>query len=429
MLTFWQNTIKHLFYSCFPTFAVTMRIHWNILFSLLAYSTVLCAQNPIVTEKFDQLYIGENFDSSNSYWTTLSNNDNLLIVQEGEYIMHRKSSVSPYAVMANFNLELDGYRLVTSIKLDKSSAQDGSIGVIFMAQPDGKGGFVFEINKNHDYRLRQITGSSYRYMTGTPKELGWVKNEVIKGLNLPNLVEIRTAEKKYDLFVNNSLLTSFEVLEYKTGGIGFIIGPASKGKADFLYLFTNEKAKHPSENPEAEQEKKPASPETDIISLAESIINLKTQINKLQEENDDLKGIVAALKSGEKEQQATKQSFDKQIKNLDGQLKKASLSFDSLMKVNTDLMKYKELVKGNDNGDLVINLSKNLKNEKLLNDDLKKTNKTLVDSINNMKLQLNQQKLKPASSTIFKPSEKTNGALPKDSLLKKKEEFSLPKEN
>ena len=38
------------------------------------------------------------------------------------------------------------------------------------------------------------------------------------------------------------------------------------------------------------------------------------------------------------------------------------------MKVNTDLLKYKEMVKGNDNGDLVINLSKNLKNEKLLNE-------------------------------------------------------------
>ena len=406
-----------------------MRIHWNILFSLLAYSTVLCAQNPIVTEKFDQLYIGENFDSSNSYWTTLSNNDNLLIVQEGEYIMHRKSSVSPYAVMANFNLELDGYRLVTSIKLDKSSAQDGSIGVIFMAQPDGKGGFVFEINKNHDYRLRQITGSSYRYMTGTPKDLGWVKNEVIKGLNLPNLVEIRIAEKKYDLFVNNSLLTSFEVLEYKTGGIGFIIGPASKGKADFLYLFTNEKAKQPSENSVAEQEHKTTSPETDIISLAESIITLKTQLNKLQEENDDLKGIVAALKSGEKEQQATKQTFDKQIKNLEGQLKKASITFDSLMKVNTDLMKYKEMVKGNDNGDLVINLSKNLKNEKLLNDELNKSNKSLADSIVVLKNQIKVINLKNPEYIINKLNEKDFPVNKKETNPKKKEEFSLPKEN
>ena len=66
---------------------------------------------------------------------------------------------------------------------------------------------------------------------------------------------------------------------------------------------------------------------------------------------------------------------------MEGQLKNASFSFDSLMKVNNDLMKYKEMVKGNDNGDLVINLSKNLKNEKLVNDDLRIKNKLLTDSI------------------------------------------------
>ena len=254
------------------------------LIIFLIVTTASWSQTPVVTEKFNQLFIGENFDSSNSYWSTLSNNDNLLIVQEGEYIMHRKASFSPYAVMANLNIDFGAYRLVTSIKLDKTSAPGGSIGVIFMAQPDGKGGFIFEINKDQKYRLRQITGANYRYLTGIPKELGWVKSDVIKGLNLPNLVEIRTAEKKYDLFVNNTLMVSFDALEYKTGSIGFIIGPASKGKADFLYLFTNANAKEPADSTSGEASKL-SIPETDVISLAESIITLKTQLNKLQEEN------------------------------------------------------------------------------------------------------------------------------------------------
>lgn len=394
-----------------------------ILFLMLSVFSVSKAQTPIVTEKFDQLYIGENFDSSSSYWTTLSNADNLLIVQEGEYIMHRKASFSPYAVMANFNVDLDAYRLVTSIKLDKTSAPDGSIGIIFMAQSDGKGGFIFEINKDQKYRLRQITGHAYQYISGTAKDAGWVQSEVLKGLNLPNLVEVRTANKKYDLFVNNSLLISFESPEYKTGGIGFIIGPSSKGKADFLYLFTNEKAKSLTDSTNVDN--KPSSPETDVIALAESIISLKTEINKLQEQNEDLRGTVSSMKAGQKEMELTKNSYDARIKVLESQVKNVTHSFDSLMKVKNDLMKYKEMVQGNDNGDLVINLSKNLKNEKIINDELRKTNKQLTDSIMQLKNQLKESKNKTTVTPVVKQQEATK----KDSLIKPKETFTLPKEN
>src|SRR6187551_1683881 len=113
---------------------------YSICFFLLFCASAF-SQNALVKDKFDQLYIGENFDSSNSYWSTVSNLENLLIVQEGEYIMQRKSTVSPYAVMAAFPAELGAFRLITSLKLDKTSAPDGSIGFIFMAQHDGKGGF------------------------------------------------------------------------------------------------------------------------------------------------------------------------------------------------------------------------------------------------------------------------------------------------
>ena len=394
------------------------------LFILLFISSVLKAQSATVTEKYDQLFIGENFDSSNSYWTTLSNTDNLLIVQEGEYIMQRKASYSPYAVMANFKVELGAYRLVTSLKLDKTSAPEGSIGIIFMAQPEGKGGFIFEINKDQKYRLRRITGNNYQYISGLSKEFGWVRNDVVKGLNLPNLVEVRTADKKYDLFVNNSLLVSFEEIEYKMGDIGFIIGPASKGKADFLYLFTNQKAKEVQDGSTLEANTA-SSPESDIIALAESIITLKTQMNKLQEENDDLKGMIASMKAGKKEQELSKFNYEKQIRSLEVQIKKASFSFDSLIKINIELGKYKEMVKGNDNGDLVINLSKNLKNEKLVNDELRKTNKTLVDSIQLLKTQLKDAK----SKTLLNSSNRNKETIRNDTLIKPKDAFILPKEN
>ncbi|MEP7264656.1 MAG: hypothetical protein ABI772_09160 [Bacteroidota bacterium] len=411
------------------------------LFLLISYLLIIStgyAQKPTVTDKFDQLFIGENFDSSNSYWSTISNLDNLLIVQEGEYIMQRKATFSPYAVMAAFPTELSEFRLVASLKLDKATAADGSIGLIFMAQADGKGGFIFEINRDQKYRLRQITNNSYRYLTGNAQDGGWLKDDALKGLNLPNLIEIRTARKKYDLFINNRLLMNFEELEYKSGGVGFIIGPGSKGKADFIYIF-NKAGNEALEEPNVSAETS-SNPETDIIALAESIISLKTQINKLQEENEDLKGIIDGLKSGEKEQESITANYDKYIKDLEGKLKKSSASFDSLMKINGDLNKYREMVKGNDNGDLVINLSKNLKNEKTASEALRAANKSQADSIQLLKAQIKELKKQPST----KEKETVKKEDPKKEESKKEEpkkeepankdqqpkgEFILPKDN
>lgn len=406
------------------------------LFLLISFLLIISTgygQKPTVTDKFDQLFIGENFDSSNSYWSTISNLDNLLIVQEGEYIMQRKATFSPYAVMAAFPSELSEYRLVASLKLDKATAADGSIGLIFMAQADGKGGFIFEINRDQKYRLRQITNNSYRYLTGNPQDGGWIKEEALKGLNLPNLIEIRTAGKKYDLFINNKLLLNFEELSYKSGSVGFIIGPGSKGKADFIYIF-NKAGNEALEEPNVVAETS-ANPETDIIALAESIINLKTQINKLQEENEDLKGIIDGLKSGEKEQETITANYDKYIKDLEGKIKKSSASFDSLLKINSDLNKYKEMVKGNDNGDLVINLSKNLKNEKTANEALRAANKNQADSLQLLKAQIKELK----KQTTTKDKETVKKEEPKKEEKKEdssnkdnqqpKGEFVLPKDN
>ncbi|HRC33128.1 MAG TPA: hypothetical protein PK736_06765 [Bacteroidia bacterium] len=39
----------------------------------------------MIHEKFDKLVVSENFDQSNNNWSTVSNNDNLFVMQDGEY--------------------------------------------------------------------------------------------------------------------------------------------------------------------------------------------------------------------------------------------------------------------------------------------------------------------------------------------------------
>ena len=382
----------------------------------LAYGQTKSTLKPLVETKFEYQIYKEGFDSVSADWPTLSNSENLLLVQDGEYILQRKSKLSPFAAMGDLKQQPESFRLVTSLKLVKSSIEEGSLGFIFMAQEGGTGGFIFEINKLQQYRLRQLTPSGYAYMTGNSKDGGWMKSQLLKPVNFANLVELRTHDKQYDLYLNNTLLLSFTEIAYKSGSTGFIIGPGTMGKVDFVYLFTNEKPADGNivgNNPDA------STGEADVIALAESIIELKTQLNKAQAENDQLKERIESFKGSEKETVKLKADYDARIATLEKQLFQRRLSFDSLILINQDLLKYKEMVKGNDGGDLVITLSKNLKAEKLKSDELMKQNQAMKDSIQVL------------NALLKNPNGKTSGAGNSNSKPSNNNDkvFILPKEN
>ncbi|MEP7169155.1 MAG: hypothetical protein ABI855_07260 [Bacteroidota bacterium] len=360
------------------------------------------AEGQLVKEKFDKLSLSENFDTTSAYWTTVANADNLLIVQEGEYILNRKAQSSPFAIMADFENDLSTFRLVTSIKLEKSSTDEGYTGIIFMMQPGARGGFVFEINKIKQYRVRQLTTSgTYKYITGDSKTGGWMASKFINETNSYNLIEIKTSDRNYDISLNNNYLLSFSEIEYKSGRMGFVIGPGTKGRIDFLYLFSSSKGTESASSNENAHEtpvqKEQGGP--DIIELTESIIKLKTQINKLTDQNEDLKRTLEAMKGDDEEVENQKKNFQNTIKDLQTEISRSAASYDSLTKVNKELLKYKEMVAGNENSDLIISLSKTVKTEKEANQLLRKQNKELSDSLSILSKNQNQnnpvQEIKP----------------------------------
>ncbi|MBK8413440.1 MAG: hypothetical protein IPL22_02280 [Bacteroidetes bacterium] len=155
-----------------------------------------------------------------------------------------------------------------------------------------------------------------------------------------------------------------------------------------------------------------------MIELAESIIKLKTQINGLNEENEDLRKTISAMKTGDQERDVTVKNMEKQVKNLQDQVKKKEFSMDSLAKVNTELLKYKEMVGGNENADLVITLSKAVKAEKEKSTQLEQENKEL------------REKLGLPKTNGPKPAKPNNGTGTTPPAPKKEPNvFSLPKDN
>ncbi|HRC92887.1 MAG TPA: hypothetical protein PLQ16_12060, partial [Bacteroidia bacterium] len=202
---------------------------------------------------------------------------------------------------------------------------------------------------------------------------------------------------------------SFTEIAYKSGRFGYIVGPGSRAKIDFLYLFSasgKSESTAGSSNNNNQQEGSP-----DVIQLAESIIKLKTQINKLQAENEELTRNLESVKSADQEDENERKLKDKIITDLQKQMTIKEASFDSLLKVNQTLLKYKEMVAGNENADLIITLSKSVKAEK-------EKNKQLSDSLQILKTELMKQKgTKAAPPAEKKEPQKVNT------------EFTLPKEN
>jgi hypothetical protein len=365
----------------------------------------------LVNENFDRLDLSENFDSSDDRWTFMSNIENLFLVQEGEYILNRKATEKPFALIANYDYNQQAYKMVTSLKIEKAADQNSSIGVIFMAQNDGNGGFIFELNAQKQFRLRQIVSGNYKYMTGNSNNGGWVKSNFINALNMYNQIDIRTSNRNYDIYINNNLLLSFTEIAYKAGRFGFIVGPATRAKVDYFYLYSASNVT--TEVAKGQDAAVTSGSSPDIIELAESIIKLKTQINKLQAENDELKRNLENAKTADKEDENERKLKDKTLLDLQKKIAQKDASFDSLMKVNQGLLKYKDLVAGNENSDLIITLSKSVKTEK-------EKNQQLSDSLKVLKAELAKAKNQKQNSAEEKKETKEQ---------KPNTEFTLPKEN
>jgi len=296
------------------------KVFFILIIFIATLSDFSLVQAQTVNEKFDRLDLSENFDTSSGMWTFMSNSENLFLVQEGEYILNRKAPEKPYAIIANYDYNQLAFKMVTSLKIEKANDQNGSVGVMFMAQNDGNGGFIFEINTLKQFRLRQIVAGSYKYLTGDAKSGGWVKSNFINNLNVYNLFELKFSQRNYDIYLNNNLLMSFTEIAYKNGRFGYIVGPGSRAKIDFLYLFSASGKGEPTAGSSNNNQQQEGSP--DVIQLAESIIKLKTQINKLQAENEELTRNLENVKTADQEDENERKLKDKTITDLQKQMTK-----------------------------------------------------------------------------------------------------------
>ena len=323
-----------------------------ILLLLMGFSS---AAQQTVHKKLNQILLEESFSELNDIWPVITNDDNFFVFDKGEYFMNRTKTETPYAIMANWQNDLNSFSLRTSLMLGPAESSHQSLGVIFRASNDGKSALMCDINKLHRFRIRQLNNGTYHVITSEGKD-GWIKNNVIKGINEYNDINITTNGSDHDIFINGSLVYSFKIENLEAGSFGILIGPETKGRIDYLNIYADEFYRDKSK-----------------IYLSDD------EIRNLITENDDLK-----IKL-EQSLDARALELENAIRILENQLKTMRLVNEQLDKENSKYAVIKSAVDTNQ-VDLLMDLSHKVINKTLENRQLKIENKLMTDSLKRVKM-------------------------------------------
>ena len=364
-----------------------------ILFLLLGFSS---AAQQTVHKKLNQILLEESFNELNDIWPVITNDDNFFVFDKGEYFMNRTKTETPYAIMANWQNDLNSFSLRTSLMLGPAESSYQSLGLIFRASNDGQSALICDINKSHRFRIRQLRNGTYHVITSEGKD-GWIKNNVIKGINEYNDINIKTNGSDHDIFINGSLVYSFRIENLEAGSFGILIGPETKGRIDYLNIYADELYRDKSK-----------------IYLSDD------EIRDLITENDDLK-----IKL-EQSLDARALELENAIRILENQLKTMRLVNEQLDKENSQYAIIKSAIDTNQ-VDLLIDLSHKVINKTLENRQLKIENKLMTDSLKSVKMNFENLEVELFQKVIDKKIEEQQFI---DSILVKFCQVdSLPNQN
>lgn len=266
-----------------------MKLFTHIL-ALFLLPLSLLAQPLITNETIEKMYFDDFTDDSQN-WPTLSEANIKAMVLQGYYYMERPGSTKSRAVMPTLPAVSNKFMIKTSLQLGPANSEAQTLGILFMTQSDGSGGFVFEINRKQQFRIRGIVSSGQYITTG---EAGWLKSKNILA-NEFNKIVIKGFAGKYDIYINDVFNFSFQNASFKSGEFGLLIGPEAKGKVDYFYVY-----KLMASMPDVDEKEAMAAA---IDSLKKENDSLKLQLSTTH--NTNIKDAEAAIKILEQQLEAS----------------------------------------------------------------------------------------------------------------------------
>jgi hypothetical protein len=331
-----------------------------------------------VNENFSVQVFADNFSSETNQWDYLTTAENLFVLDKGEYFMHRRNETKPYALVTNWKNDLTMFHVKAALKLGPATSAEQTIGIIFYIQPDGKGALVFEINKDKKFRVKQLVGAYYKFLTGEVTDAGWVKSKFVDNTGEYNVLEVKSSGGLNDFYINGAFVFSAPVQEYAPGSLGILIGPDTKAKADYFQVYATREV---SSDVNANRQ------------FGELTPNEKIEF--LLAENDKLKRQIA-----QDNVELIKQQADLKVATMQEQVKNRETEIEQLKIEVNSLSTYKNSVIKDMDEDVFLTLSNSVKEQMEVNKKLNKFIEEIRDSLSVANKKYSDLKMKQVTDLI-----------------------------
>ncbi|MBS3914145.1 MAG: hypothetical protein KG003_06575 [Bacteroidetes bacterium] len=335
------------------------------------------AQTQQVTKEFNRMLVDDDFSRLSGKWDQQSNSENVFVGLDRGFQTWRKNSKSGFFLLPQQAMQFSVFEAYVNFTFDSKGNKNQSAGIVLQAQADGSGALVVEVNKKKQFRILRAVNNRMIAVSGQGE--GWVKNKkaITSG---ENMILIRTYDKIYDLFINGIFVISFTEIEYSKGQIGLYIGAQSKVVFHRLTVKTDDDHVN-SEGP------KNGNPDEEK-TLSQVIVKLKETINKKDKRIADLEAEVRSL-AGRNVADTTvvrqKQDLENRLLVCNREMESAKSEREYLQTKLKSLEDFKQLIRENENGDIIINLSNLTASQKAQIESLQSEIKSKTSSMEQLK--------------------------------------------
>ncbi len=333
-----------------------------------------------VNKDFTKQLLNEQFDNVDKNWNTTFNAENLFIGQNGFYELYRRSKKSGYYLFSNGAEEYSAFQLEVGLVFGDHDNKKQSAGILMMAHSETSEGLAVEINRKKEYRIVRVYKDKQVPLTGTGT--GWKKASGAL-TKLENIISVKTYDKVYDLYFNGIFIQSFTDIELNKGKLGLYVGPDSKVKFDYMKVLGEDKKQLVDIDVNDSKSEEQA--------FTQIIVRLKDQINKKDKEIDEYKTKLKLCENGS----TSRNTSDTGLNNLKNRLLASVVVLEEendelkfkLIRMEDELVKlrdFKEGVEKGNDGDIIINLTNMVSNQKTNIETLEKHNKALNNENNSL---------------------------------------------
>jgi len=366
-----------------------------LLVSFLFFSGLGAQQ---VTRDFPRLLWDEDFNQVNDKWPQTYNADNFFIIQNGNFELLRNNQKSGAFVLPLDERTFNFFDARTRIIFGDGPGKVPVAGLVLQAQGDGSGALVVEINNKGQYRIRRISREQSTNLSNGDGE-GWVKAKKILN-KTDNVINVKTYEKVYDLYINDKFVTTFTEIELSTGKVGLFVGPGTRISADYMQVRGDNNfltvGGSSSETPE------------ENLTFQQIIVKLRETINKKDKRIAELEAEVRRmgnLRSTGVDTFSARRVSELERLNTDlvKEIEKLRQENSNLRARADELDYFRNQVRESENGDIVINLTNvNLRQKQQIDklESLRKVLESENSELRNEKLKLNQELERQKQQTL-----------------------------